>query len=210
MKYKYVLWDWNGTLLDDLKPSIDAVNDMLEIYGKQPITLEQYYSYVDTPIYKFYEHIFDLKVVTMDVIKPLYGELYIKHENDAILAEGAEKLLKKCKENGAKQYILSAAHIDDVMKYATQFGIVSLFEKIEAAGDYEAGSKIDRAKLLISNEKIDTKTCVMIGDTLHDYDTAKALGVDCVLYSKGHTDKEKLSSVGVPVCSSFEQIEKMI
>jgi phosphoglycolate phosphatase len=210
MKYKYVIWDWNGTLLDDLKASFDAVNDMLEIYEKNPLTLEEYYSYVDTPIYKFYEHIFDLKVVTMEVIKPLYGELYSKYENDVKLADGAEKLVKKLKGKNVKQYVLSAAHKDDLISHAKRLKIYDEFDEISAASDYEAGSKIDRAKALFERENVDRECCVMIGDTLHDLDTANALGIDCLLYSKGHTDYDTLANTGRAVCSSFEEIEKYL
>ncbi len=210
MKYKYILWDWNGTLLDDVYASLYAVNDLLEMYKKSPITIEQYYSYVDTPIYKFYERIFDLKVVTMDVIKPLFGKFYRQHEDSIKLADRAEELLIKCKENGVKQYILSAAHIDDLSHYAKRLNVYDVFEKIEAATDYEAGSKIDRAKALMQSQGIDPAECVMIGDTLHDLDTAKALGVDCILYSKGHTSYDVLKKYSDTVCTSFEEIEKII
>ena len=206
MKYKYILWDWNGTLLDDLSASLYAVNDMLKMYGKNEIDLEEYYSYIDTPIYKFYEKIFDLNVITMDIIKPLFGELYEKNSGLVKLADGADKVLELCSENKVKQYIISAAHIDDLLRYAEKFNVTRYFDKIDAATDYDAGSKIERAKKLIEEQKIDKKTCVMIGDTLHDLDTANALGVECILYSKGHTEKKTLEMSGKKVCSSFEEI----
>ncbi len=210
MKYKYILWDWNGTLLDDLDASLFAVNDMLEMYGKPPLDLDTYYSYIDTPIYKFYEKIFDLNVVTMEIIKPLFGEFYIKHEDKITLADGAEQAIEKCCQAGIKQYILSAAHIDDLSRHAKKLGVYDRFDKIEAATDYEAGSKIDRAKKLMLNENIVASECVMVGDTLHDFETANALGVECILYSKGHTDYETLKNTGKQVCSSFEKIVKLI
>ena len=210
MKYKYVLWDWNGTLLDDLDASLYAVNDMLEVYGKESLDLKTYYSYIDTPIYKFYEKIFDLKVVTMEMIKPLFGEFYIKHDPKIKLADGAETLLKLLCEKGVKQYIVSAAHIDDILKHAEKYKICSIFEKIEAARDRDAGSKIERAKRLMKEEKIIPGECVMVGDTLHDLETADALGVECVLYSKGHTDRETLERTGKKVFSSFDEISKFL
>lgn len=210
MKYRYVIWDWNGTLLDDLDASIRAVNDMLEMYGKPQLDLETYYSYIDTPIYKFYERIFDFSVVPMEVIKPLFGELYIKHESEIDLANGARNAVDILCKNGVKQYILSAANVDDLMKYARKFDVCGCFEKIDAANDHEAGSKTERAVRLIENEKIDPTECVLIGDTLHDFETAKTIGADCILYSKGHTDEATLKKTGCVVCGSFEEIIKNI
>ena len=210
MKYEYIIWDWNGTLLDDVSASLFAVNDMLEIYGKDKLDLETYYSYVDTPIYKFYERIFDLSVVTMDIIKPLYGKLYDKYEADVTLAEGAKELVSEYKAKGRRQYILSAAHIDDLMRHAERLGVCDCFTKIDAATDFDAGSKIDRAKKLMCEEGIDREKCVLIGDTLHDLDTANALGIKCILYSKGHTDYKTLINTGETVCATFEEIKRAI
>ncbi len=42
MKYKYVIWDWNGTLLDDVGAALASVNDMLALRGKEPIDLVRY------------------------------------------------------------------------------------------------------------------------------------------------------------------------
>ncbi|MBE6718073.1 MAG: HAD family hydrolase [Ruminococcaceae bacterium] len=210
MRYKYILWDWNGTLLDDLDASLCAVNDMLKMYDKPIIDLETYYSYIDTPIYKFYERLFDFNVVSMEVIKPLFSELYINHNDKINLADGAVRAIDLLREKGARQYILSAAHINDIMRYAREFGVAECFEKIEAANDYEAGSKTERAVRLLAEEKIDPAECVVIGDTLHDYDTARVLGVDCILYSRGHTDIETLKNTGNVVCTSFDEIIEMI
>lgn len=209
-KYKAIFWDWNGTLLDDVLPSLNAVNDLLELYEKDKISLEQYYSYVDTPIYKFYERIFDLNEVPMSVIKPHYIAFYERYENDVNLAGGALELLEKCKGYGIKSYAISAAHIDDLTKHSKRLGAYEYFEKISAASDYDAGSKIDRAMKLLEDEKINKNEVLMIGDTLHDLQTAEAIGVECVLYSKGHTDFETLSKTGKRVFSSFEQLDRYI
>ncbi len=210
MKYEYIIWDWNGTLLDDVMASLYAVNDILDLYGKPRLDLETYYSYVDTPIYKFYERIFDLSVVTMDIIKPLYAKFYDKYEAEVTLAEGAEALINEYKNKGIKQYILSAAHIDDLMRHAERLGVCDCFEKIDASTDFEAGSKIDRAKKMMLEEGIKPEKCVLIGDTLHDLDTANALGIKCILYSKGHTDYKTLINTGEKVCTSFKEIKREI
>ena len=51
---------------------------------------------------------------------------------------------------------------------------------------------------------------VLIGDTLHDYDTAKAMGVPCILCAIGHQSKEDLLTAGVPVVGRFSQLESLL
>ena len=62
---KTVIWDWNGTLADDGYASLLVVNDILAKRNMPPITMDQYYQYIDTPISRFYEHLFDLNKVPM-------------------------------------------------------------------------------------------------------------------------------------------------
>ena len=210
MKYRYVIWDWNGTVLDDLAASLDAVNDLLLLYNKNTIGLREYYDYVDTPIYKFYERLFDLNVVPMSEIKPLYGRFYAEHDDEIVLAEGVDRAIDILKKCGVRQYILSAANIDDLSRYAKKLGVYDKFDRIEAATDYDAGSKVERGLRLIREENIIQSECVMVGDTLHDFEVANAIGVDCILYSKGHADIDTLKEMGSVVCTSMEEIVKNI
>ena len=60
-KYTHVMWDWNGTLLDDVGAALKSVNEMLLRRGLEQITMAQYHEYIDIPIRKFYENMFDLE-----------------------------------------------------------------------------------------------------------------------------------------------------
>ena len=57
MRYKYIFWDWNGTLIDDVQNALSCVNEMLEEMGRKSITLREYYSYIETPIVGFYRRL---------------------------------------------------------------------------------------------------------------------------------------------------------
>jgi phosphoglycolate phosphatase-like HAD superfamily hydrolase len=57
MRYKHIFWDFNGTIIDDVHNALSCVNDMLGRKGMKPISLAEYYDYVDTPIINFYYHI---------------------------------------------------------------------------------------------------------------------------------------------------------
>jgi phosphoglycolate phosphatase len=48
---------------------------------------------------------------------------------------------------------------------------------------------------------------LMVGDTLHDYEVAKAMGVNCVLVYSGHQSRERLVTTGVPVENQLDEIE---
>ncbi|MBQ1254474.1 MAG: HAD family hydrolase, partial [Clostridia bacterium] len=95
-----VFWDWNGTLCDDVRLSLDAVNDMLARRGRSGITMEQYYSYMGTPISKFYEHLFDFSVEPMEGLSREFYSYYQANTNTLHLREGAEAVLKRLRDLG--------------------------------------------------------------------------------------------------------------
>ena len=57
MSYTHIFWDFNGTIIDDVGNALACVNDLLTRKGRSHITLEDYYTYVETPIIGFYYHI---------------------------------------------------------------------------------------------------------------------------------------------------------
>lgn len=95
MKYSLVIWDWNGTLLDDVGPALASVNDMLERRKREPITLRQYYDYIGTPIRRFYERLFDLNAVDYAELLKEYNRGYEKHLERGSLMKGALEALDR-------------------------------------------------------------------------------------------------------------------
>ena len=123
-----VIWDWNGTLADDADASLLAVNDILDKRDMPPITMAQYYEYIDTPISRFYEHLFDLNEVPMSVISVEFAEGYARHFQG--LHPGARELLQKLKDAGVDQIILSSNHLESTEAQLRRFGIRDYFSQV--------------------------------------------------------------------------------
>ncbi len=208
MKYQCVIWDWNGTLADDLMASLYATNDILAHHGKPPITLEQYYSYIDTPISRFYEHLFDLNEVPMTVIGQEFSAFYSRYFEN--LHKGVKNLLEKLRSAGVKQVILSSAHRKSIERDTAALGIMPYFDDILAADDLLAESKEERGRVWAVQQSIPTDQMVVIGDTLHDLAAARYIGADCILCAIGHQSESDLLTGGVPVVHSFRELEPLL
>jgi phosphoglycolate phosphatase len=206
--YSYIIWDWNGTLADDVGASLRSDNDILKKRGKPPITLAQYHSYIDTPISRFYEHLFDLNEVPMEVIAQEFQENYTKYFDS--LHQGTLELLEDLQKAGIHQVILSSAHRDQIEQDTARFGIRDYFEEIIGAEDLMATGKVERAKAWIARQSASPSEMVMIGDTLHDFDTAQAMGTDCILAAIGHQSEADLKKAGVPVVTAFSQLRGLL
>ena len=208
MRYRCVIWDWNGTLADDVIASLKATNDILARHGKPPIDLAQYYAYMDTPISRFYEHLFDLNEVPMSVIGREFSEFYPKYFES--LHAGAEALLESLHSAGIKQVILSSSHRSVVERDTAAQGIRPYFDEILAADDLLAESKEERGRLWAIRQPFPASEMVLIGDTLHDYAAARYIGTDCILCAIGHQSREDLCRAGVPVVDSLAELSAFL
>lgn len=208
MKYSCIIWDWNGTLADDAEASRLAVNELLLRHEKLPITMEQYYQYIDTPIERFYAHLFDLREISMDTIGQEFYEFYPRFFT--ALHSGAEDVLRALQETGVAQVILTSGNRQVIHGDTTRFGIRQYFDEILGADDLLAAGKVERGLQWIRNQAISPGKMVMIGDTLHDYDVAHAMGTDCILFSGGHQAKGDLEQAGVPVIDSLKDLYALL
>ena len=204
MDYRCIIWDWNGTLADDLDASLRAANDILSRHGKPPITLAQYYSYMDSPISRFYEHLFDLSHVPMSLIGQEFSAFYPKYFEG--LHPGAEELLQLLRKAGIKQVILSSSHRENIERDIRRLGIRQYFDEILAQNDLLAESKAEIGLHWVKSQSIPPSQMVMVGDTLHDYDASVVMGTDCILCAIGHQAEADLRRAGVPVLTAFSQL----
>lgn len=208
MKFDCVIWDWNGTLADDVGASLQAVNDSLQARNMAQIDLCAYHSYIDTPIIRFYEHLFDLNEVPMEVLSREFHAGYEKYFTG--LQRGGAELLKTLHDQGVCQVLLSSSNQNVILRDTEKLGVTGYFDAILGAEDYAAGSKIQRGIDFIAGQSVSPDAAVMIGDTLHDFEAAEAMGTKCILFSGGHQAKKDLLTAGVPVVDDFEALKRLL
>lgn len=209
MKFKNILWDWNGTLMDDVGVSLNAVNIMLEKRGLPTITLEQYYEYIDTPIIKFYRHCFVMENENEDA---LLNEFQL---NYAALAESLPvdsltyDTVFAFRKLGVRQFVVSSCEEKLLLSWLEKYGVFNMIEGVTGAGNLYAESKIDRAKALMASYGLCPSETVFIGDTLHDYETAQALGVECMLVTYGHGAPSENKKTACVTADSLDETVKL-
>lgn len=205
MRYQYILWDWNGTIMDDVGIALDAVNHMLFQCQRSAITLEAYRRAMDTPIIHFYEQFFDMERVSFSWIAQEFNQYYGAHEKELFLHEGVLEQLKAFQRKNCQQIVLSSSSTDIIQNYAEKYDITQYFSDILGADNLLSESKIDRAVHYFREHQVELDQTVLIGDTVHDFEVAQALGVDCVLLTWGHQDRDSLAACGCPVYDTITE-----
>ena len=210
MKYKNIIWDWNGTILNDAPVAFEATNILLERYGYPKITLEYYRDNVDTPIVNFYSKIFDLNRHDMEMLDDEWGVLY-NHLSDKIeLHADVEEMLSAFANNNLNQIILSAFKTNEITKYARKFSIENYFDDILGTQNIVMESKTIRGRRYMQEHGFTPEQTGYSGDTVHDYNTARDLGIDCILFSGGQQSPKLLKQCGVPVFDDFNNGKNLI
>ena len=107
--YKTIIWDWNGTLLNDLDLSIDAVNILLRDRGLPLLSVERYKEIFRFPVIDYYRDAgFDFEKEPFEIPARQYVKLYYGRENETKLFPDVVDTLTYFKNNNFKQYVLSA------------------------------------------------------------------------------------------------------
>jgi phosphoglycolate phosphatase len=180
------------------------MNSMLEKRKMTVINKEKYLKIFDFPVINYYSKLgFDFSLESFEKIANEYVELYKNAYQSCALHQNADKLLKTIYDSGITQSILSASQQIYLNESIDYYNISNYFFKVIGLDNHYATSKIDNGKRLIKDLSLSPNKVLLIGDTIHDYEVAKAIGCDCFLLSCGHQHLDKLKNYDVPIYNSL-------
>lgn len=209
--YDTIIWDWNGTLLDDLDLSIKAVNVLLRERDLPILTLDRYKDIFGFPVINYYEKAgFDFSKEPFEIPARQYVKLYASGESDLKLFPDVVDTLSFFKDNNYRQIVLSAMKEDNLRKMISNAGISHFFDGIFGIKDNYAREKVSIGKQVVENLNLNPEKCLMIGDTLHDAEVAEQCGFDCILYSGGHVAKQRLETTGFKIIDQHKTLTSII
>lgn len=190
-KYTDIIWDWNGTLIDDVHWSIESMNKVLLKRGLKPIeTLEEYQYAFEFPVINYYKNLgFDFnKYPFEELSKEFINNYYGKGMENCNLHKNTKLVLKEIKNIGINQIILSASEINNLKNQLDNYNIDKYFSRILGIENIYAKSKFSIAKKYVENK--DRKKVLFIGDTHHDKEIAENLDCDFIFVEFGHGNKK--------------------
>lgn len=205
-----IIWDWNGTLLNDLDFCISIINKVLAERALTPITKNSYKAVFSFPVIEYYKAIgFDFEKEDFEIPAREFIDLYNAGVKNCQLHPAAVETLTYFQAKGIRQFVLSAMQEDMLIQTLKQQNIFHFFEGVAGLNNHYAHSKVERGQEFISVCNIDKNHAILIGDTLHDYEVASQLGCNCILIADGHQSEERLKSAGVPVLSSLGELRQL-
>jgi phosphoglycolate phosphatase len=204
-----VVWDWNGTLINDLMQTVAVTDAALEALGHQPIGLQHYQAIFSLPITEYYCHL-PLHPKDYDAFTALFLHNYAAYRPSLQLYSGAHDLLQGMHQRGIRHVILSAYTQHALTDWIDSLGIGDYIDAIFGAkSGVGGGCKQARGRELVAQMGLDPGGCVYVGDTVHDAQVALNLGMRPLLLGCGHNSIKRLRAVsGGHVFSDFTLLKQ--
>ena len=207
-----IIWDWNGTIVNDAPVFIKIMNIFLKERGLSLISLEDYKKNFVFPVQNYYKRLgFNFSNESFDDLTVRFIKQYKKEMLRPPLVKNIKNLLLFLKKNDVSQFVVSAQKSSLLKQAVNYYKLNNFFYDIRGQKDHRAISKIKVAQAVFNQylKKSHQKT-ILIGDTEHDAEVARALKIDCCLVSYGHCTKEKLKQTSFPVVDSVKDLETML
>jgi len=209
MELQHIIWDWNGTLLNDRWLCVESINRVLLKKQLPLITEEKYLDIFCFPVEDYYKKLgfdFDKEPFTIT------GTEFIKNYNSRFqepeLHDHVIELLEFFHNRKLTQSVLSAGKQEYVSECISHHQLEKYFISVLGIDDHYAGGKTNIGKAWINEMHYDPREVLMVGDTIHDLDVAGEMGVKCVLIAQGHTNRARLEATGAKVFKNLSELRK--
>lgn len=202
-----VLWDWNGTLLDDHEHCIRVMNPILREHGLRELDVARYRAVFDFPVRGYYERLgFSLDDDRWEVLSSRFIADYDSGVHACELHDGVREILRLLADQGIRNTILSAAKRRSLLNQVEFYGVRHYFEDILGSDDHYAAGKKELGVEWLKSSSVPPERVVLVGDTVHDFEVAREMGVRCVLVASGHHARERLARCDCAVVGALAEL----
>lgn len=210
-EFETILWDWNGTLLNDTSLCVEIMNNMLSRRNIPTLDLEKYREIFTFPVREYYNKAgFDFGQEAFEIPATEFIEVYNSRMKEAPLFDDVLGILDHFKNKNKKQFIISAMKKDKLIELVNSKGLALWFNAIAGINDHYAHGKEEAALKLMAGFGLHPKNVCLVGDTRHDYEVAVEIGCSCILVAQGHQSYQRLKGLACKVVHELKQVIDLI
>jgi len=210
--FDLVIWDWNGTLLDDTEMCYSIANEMRQERGMALMQgVEEYRSYFTFPVIDYYRRMgYSFETEPFENISRQFVAMYAERFPSCPLQPCAKDVLAAVLETGSRQVLLSATGQEKLDEQIAHFRLNDYFERVIGGSNNLANGKADYARAFLRESGVSPARTLFVGDTDHDFEIASSIGCACALITAGHQTKEHLASLGATLVNSLCEVPALL
>jgi phosphoglycolate phosphatase-like HAD superfamily hydrolase len=205
----HLVWDWNGTLLDDFPLVVSSTNMAFASVAAPALSADAHRRAFRRPVVEFYGDVLGrvLEASEFGRLDKIFHDAYRLGLATCGLAADATAAISSW---AGTQSLLSMWFHDELVPEVERRGLAAHLARIDGlrppfAGDLKAEHLVRHLSAL----GLKGSSAVLIGDSVDDANAAASVGARCVLYTGGFTDPDRLREVGVPVADSLVEAVRL-
>ncbi|RLP96851.1 HAD family hydrolase [Micromonospora sp. CV4] len=199
----HLVWDWNGTLLNDLSLVVAATNAAFASVGGPAVTLDEHRVRFRRPIAEYYAEVLGQAVDDDEFgrLDRIFHDAYRSGLTTCELAADARTAMAAWP---GSQSLLSMWFHEELVPTVHTYGLTGHFTRVDGLRAAVGGDrKAESLQRHLAELGVDGNSVVLIGDSIDDADAALAVGGRAVLYTGGFTDPTRLRASGHPVADTL-------
>ena len=201
---KNVIFDWSGVVKDCVEDQLVIANKKLRHFGAKEISMEEMKEEWCQPWMDFYKKY--IPSITMEEQEVFYK----KAVSESLKAKSfpvIPKLIKKIKESGAKVFVVSSDYPETILPEIKDFGLESVFDSVIFA----AHNKEEAVCKIVESNNLEKNSTIFIGDSNHEIEVGKKLGIKTAAVTWGFSSESKLKSYNPDfLVHNLEELERAI
>jgi len=206
----HIVWDWNGTLLDDGEAMISATVDAFGAAGLSPVTRDRYRAHFVRPIPDFYDRLAGrtLEPAEQVTLDRHFQDSYARYLAAAALAPDAVRALTTWQDAGGSQSLLSLYPQDKLLGLVSQHCITGYFTRVDGLTGGDAPQKEPHLRRHLAELGVSPSRVLLVGDTIDDMQAARACGTVGLLYhppDRALVSRNRAEELGAPVVGTLSE-----
>ena len=181
-----VIFDWSGTLVDDLPAVWEASNHVFRMAGVTPLTLDQFRSEFQLPYRGFYEKF--VPHVSLEQLEVWFHSRFAECQDSVVALPHARELLEFCARQNLRLFVLTTVHPRHFTAQAESIGFSGYFERVYSG----VADKRTRIGEILRENQLEPSATAFIGDMQHDVETARHGGIHSVAVLTGYNSLGQL------------------
>ena len=211
MIIKNIVWDWNGTIVNDAYLFVEIMNLVLDQKKLPLINILEYKKKFCFPIQDYWKKLgFKLNESQFNKMNSMFIRLYKTRMKEPPLQDGILNILLQLSAQNIKQFVLSASEHTILNEMVRFYNLSNCFEDVVGVDNLNANGKKIIGNYLFKKHNLNPHETIIVGDTEYDLRVANNLGCGCVLLSCGHFNRSRLLAVHGSVVENVQGVLKFL
>lgn len=186
--FRNLIFDWSGTLCDDMALTIEATNFVLSQYGREPLDRDAFRNEFQLPYPDYYA--WKTPEASLTDLEKFYRQAFDSSVQQVTVIPHAAEFLAFCAERGIRCFILTSMDPRAFDEQVRHLGLKGYFEHIHSG----IRNKEEYIYTLLRQHSLNPAETAFIGDMQHDINAAHCAGIIGIGVLTGYNNAQQLSA----------------